>query len=91
MITFIYHVLPLSGYIHVQTRVIGHLCMQHFSNLNLLRVFDAVITKLNLTRAADRRPTAQPAVSNALKRLRAVIDDALFKMVKRRVTWQASS
>lgn len=47
-------------------------------DLNLLRVFDAVMTELNLTRAADRLATTQPAVSNALKRLRAVVDDDLF-------------
>ena len=47
-------------------------------DLNLLRVFDAVMTELNLTRAADRLATTQPAVSNALKRLRAVVDDELF-------------
>lgn len=47
-------------------------------DLNLLRVFDAVMTELNLTRAADRLATTQPAVSNALKRLRYVLDDELF-------------
>lgn len=47
-------------------------------DLNLLRVFDAVMTELNLTRAADRLATTQPAVSNAIKRLRAVVDDELF-------------
>jgi DNA-binding transcriptional LysR family regulator len=47
-------------------------------DLNLLRVFDAVMTELNLTRAADRLATTQPAVSNALKRLRYVLDDDLF-------------
>lgn len=54
--------------------------MMSFLNLdlNLLRVFDAVMTELNLTRAADRLATTQPAVSNALKRLRAFVDDELF-------------
>jgi DNA-binding transcriptional LysR family regulator len=47
-------------------------------DLNLLRVFDAVMMELNLTRAADRLATTQPAVSNALKRLRYVLDDELF-------------
>lgn len=47
-------------------------------DLNLLRVFDAVMMELNLTRAADRLATTQPAVSNALKRLRHVLDDELF-------------
>ncbi len=39
-------------------------------DLNLLRVFDAVMAERNLTRAADRLSLTQPAVSNALKRLR---------------------
>jgi DNA-binding transcriptional LysR family regulator len=47
-------------------------------DLNLLRVFDAVMTEQNLTRAADRLATTQPAVSNALKRLRYTLDDDLF-------------
>jgi DNA-binding transcriptional LysR family regulator len=47
-------------------------------DLNLLRVFDAVMTEQNLTRAADRLATTQPAVSNALRRLRETIDDELF-------------
>ncbi len=47
-------------------------------DLNLLRVFDAVMTEQNLTRAADRLATTQPAVSNALKRLRNALDDELF-------------
>jgi DNA-binding transcriptional LysR family regulator len=47
-------------------------------DLNLLRVFDAVMTEQNLTRAAGRLATTQPAVSNALKRLRYVLDDELF-------------
>ncbi|MGI4848548.1 MAG: LysR family transcriptional regulator [Janthinobacterium lividum] len=47
-------------------------------DLNLLRVFDAVMTEQNLTRAADRLATTQPAVSNALKRLRETLDDDLL-------------
>lgn len=47
-------------------------------DLNLLRVFDAVMTEQNLTRAADRLATTQPAVSNALRRLRDTLDDDLF-------------
>ncbi|MFN5233537.1 MAG: LysR family transcriptional regulator, partial [Burkholderiaceae bacterium] len=37
-------------------------------DLNLLRVFDAVMTEQNLTRAAQRLAMTQPAVSNAVKR-----------------------
>jgi DNA-binding transcriptional LysR family regulator len=47
-------------------------------DLNLLRVFDAVMTELNVTRAADRLHMTQPAVSNALKRLRHLLNDDLL-------------
>jgi DNA-binding transcriptional LysR family regulator len=46
-------------------------------DLNLLRVFDAVMMEQNLTRAADRLATTQPAVSNALRRLRDTLHDDL--------------
>lgn len=51
-----------------------------FSNLdlNLLRVFDAVMTEQNLTRAATRLSMTQPAVSNALRRLRDALGDELL-------------
>src|SRR6218665_3343841 len=50
-------------------------------DLNLLRVFDAVMAERNLTRAAERLSITQPAVSNALKRLRdAVGEDLLTRM-----------
>lgn len=47
-------------------------------DLNLLRVFDAVMTEQNLTRAANRLAMTQPAVSNALKRLRDALGDELL-------------
>src|SRR5438552_7619956 len=47
-------------------------------DLNLLRVFDAVMTEQNLTRAAGRLAMTQPAVSNALKRLRQALGDELL-------------
>jgi DNA-binding transcriptional LysR family regulator len=47
-------------------------------DLNLLRVFDAVMTEQNLTRAANRLAMTQPAVSNALKRLRDTLGDELL-------------
>jgi len=46
-------------------------------DLNLLRVFDAVMSEQNLTRAAARMAMTQPAVSNALRRLRDALDDEL--------------
>jgi len=47
-------------------------------DLNLLRVFDAVMTEQNLTRAAHRLAMTQPAVSNAVKRLRDALGDELL-------------
>ncbi len=47
-------------------------------DLNLLRVFDAVMTEQNLTRAAGRLAMTQPAVSNALRRLRDSLGDELL-------------
>lgn len=47
-------------------------------DLNLLTVFDAVMTELNVTRASVRLNMTQPAVSNALKRLRHLLNDELF-------------
>lgn len=47
-------------------------------DLNLLTVFDAVYAEGNLGRAAKRLAMTQPAVSNALTRLRAMADDPLF-------------
>ncbi|MDP9107696.1 MAG: LysR family transcriptional regulator [Pseudomonadota bacterium] len=47
-------------------------------DLNLLRVFDVVMSERNLTRAASRLAMTQPSVSNALKRLRDAIGDELL-------------
>jgi len=47
-------------------------------DLNLLRVFDAMMVELNTTRAGERLGLSQPAVSSALGRLRHVIGDDLF-------------
>jgi DNA-binding transcriptional LysR family regulator len=47
-------------------------------DLNLLRVFDAVMIERNVTRAAEQLSMTQPAVSNALRRLREAIDEELF-------------
>jgi DNA-binding transcriptional LysR family regulator len=46
-------------------------------DLNLLRVFDAVMTAQNITRAAETLAMTQPAVSNALRRLREALNDEL--------------
>lgn len=47
-------------------------------DLNLLRVFDAVLRDRSVTSAAKHLGLTQPAVSNALARLRAQLEDALF-------------
>lgn len=47
-------------------------------DLNLLLVFEAVHAEGNLTRAAKRLNLSQPAVSNALRRLRDTLGDPLF-------------
>jgi len=47
-------------------------------DLNLLRVFDAAMAEGSLTRAADGLAMTQPAVSHAIKRLRAALGDDLF-------------
>jgi DNA-binding transcriptional LysR family regulator len=47
-------------------------------DLNLLRVFDAVMAERNLTRAAERLSMTQPAVSNALRRLRESVGEELM-------------
>ena len=46
-------------------------------DLNLLRVFDQVMSERNLTRAARNLAMSQPAVSNALTRLREAVGDKL--------------
>lgn len=47
-------------------------------DLNLFVVFDAVYTTRNLTRASEILCITQPAVSNALARLRDMFNDPLF-------------
>ncbi len=48
-------------------------------DLNLLRVFDEVMAERNLTRAAQNLAMTQPAVSNALRRLRETLGDDLVR------------
>ncbi|MGB0919849.1 MAG: LysR family transcriptional regulator [Alphaproteobacteria bacterium] len=47
-------------------------------DLNLLTVFEAVYEDRNFTRAAERLGMTQPALSNAIKRLREEVGDPLF-------------
>lgn len=48
-------------------------------DLNLLRVFDEVMAERSLTRAARNLHLTQPAVSNALRRLRDALGDELVQ------------
>lgn len=48
-------------------------------DLNLLRVFDAVMAEGSLTRAAAQLAMTQPAVSHALKRLHEAVGETLFE------------
>lgn len=52
-------------------------------DLNLLRVLDALLRECNVSRAAERLALSQPAVSNALNRLRVLLDDPLLVRVGR--------
>ena len=56
--------------------------IHHFNltgvDLNLLVVFDALMTEQHLTRAAQKIGLSQPATSNALSRLRKLFNDDLF-------------
>jgi DNA-binding transcriptional LysR family regulator len=47
-------------------------------DFNLLKVLDALIAERNVTRAGKRLGRSQPAVSNALQRLRQLTGDALL-------------
>ncbi|MEM6383819.1 MAG: LysR family transcriptional regulator [Pseudomonadota bacterium] len=47
-------------------------------DLNLLVAFQAMLEERSVTRAANRIGLAQPSMSNALARLRALFDDELF-------------
>ena len=52
-------------------------------DLNLLPIFDALMQEQQLSRAAERLCMSQPAVSNALKRLRISFRDDLFVRTRR--------
>ncbi len=54
-------------------------------DLNLLRVFDTVMAEGSITRAAERLAMTQPAVSNALRRLRDSVGEDLLTRAPRGV------
>ena len=47
------------------------------ADLNLLKVFEALMTEGTVTRAAEKLSLTQPTVSNALRRLRDTFDDQI--------------
>lgn len=51
--------------------------IQNF-DMNLLRAFDALMLERNVSRAAERMALTQPAMSNALSRLRNLLDDPVL-------------
>jgi len=52
-------------------------------DLNLLVVFDALMSERHVSCAADRVALSQPAMSNALARLRATLDDPILVRTSR--------
>jgi len=54
-------------------------------DLNLLRVFDTIFTEGSTKRAAGKLGMSQPAVSNALTRLRQQLDDPLFERAGQKI------
>ncbi len=55
-------------------------------DLNLLVVFEAIYSTANISHAAKQLGMSQPAASNALARLRRLMDDPLFLPERRGVT-----
>ncbi|MBT1451869.1 LysR family transcriptional regulator [Glaciecola sp. XM2] len=53
--------------------------------LNLLIIFDAIMTEGSISRAADRLSMTQPAVSNAVSRMRVAWKDELFVKAGRNI------
>ena len=51
-------------------------------DLNLLKIFDAVLAERSVSRAAIRLGLTQPSVSHGLRRLRALFRDVLFVRVR---------
>jgi DNA-binding transcriptional LysR family regulator len=47
-------------------------------DLNLLTIFDTILSERSLTRASAKLNMSQPAISNALARLRLALDDQVF-------------
>jgi len=54
-------------------------------DLNLLVALDALLTEMNISRAAEKTHLSQSAMSNALARLREYFDDELLVQIGRRM------
>jgi hypothetical protein len=78
--SFHYHPIYLSFNAKIKTKQQLGNTMTHRSDidLNLLRVLTAIYTEGNLTKAGMSLGVSQPAVSNALSRLRDYYGDPLF-------------
>lgn len=50
----------------------------HYQELNLLVIFDVIMTEASVTKASERLNMTQPAVSNAVARMRHIWNDELF-------------
>ena len=57
----------------------GHMLNFRTLDLNLLRVFDEVMAERSLTRAAHNLSLTQPAISNAMRRLKDALGDDLVQ------------
>ncbi|MNF59884.1 Nodulation protein D 2 [compost metagenome] len=63
------------------------ICEMNITNfdLNLLRILDVLLREQNVSRAAERLALSQPTVSNALARLRELLEDPLLVRIGRRM------
>lgn len=68
----------LNDYIEKQLVNDGVKSQLRTVDLNLLTIFDAVMQVQNITKAAQLLGMSQPAVSNAVLRLKVMFDDELF-------------
>ncbi len=55
-------------------------------DLNLLLIFEAIYSERSITKAAEKLALSQPAVSNALNRLRTHLNDPLFERAGKGIT-----
>jgi DNA-binding transcriptional LysR family regulator len=63
---------------NTNSKIVDIHVMNDIADLNLVAVFEAVWRHRQISRAAAELNSSQPTVSNALRRLRAAMDDRLF-------------